>query len=99
HDVDGRARLLAIELHGVGAGARVGLPVDPPWVVARRIRAVILELERAAAPGAEPWTGTPAPEWPAEAQAERAGRLLGACLRFRAGREKRRHAMRWSVAA
>ena len=44
-EIDGRADFLAVLLHGVGARAGVGLPVDVAWVIARDVIAVVLKVE------------------------------------------------------
>ena len=43
-EIDDRTDLLAEELHGILAGAGIGLPVDVAGVVARRVGTVILEV-------------------------------------------------------
>ena len=70
--IDERAHLLAIELHRVGAGAGVGLPVDLAWIVAGQVEAMVLEVETTAGAAAEKLTRMAAPALLTEGQLQHA---------------------------
>ena len=51
-----RAHFFPVELRGVETGARIGMPVDVPGIVARNVWAMILKVDElpAPVPGTEP---------------------------------------------
>ena len=61
-EIDDGPDFLAEELHRVAAGAGVGLPVDVARIIAGRVGAVVLEIERRAGAAAGELAGLALPE-------------------------------------
>ena len=75
-EVDPGRHLLAPQLHRRGAGASVGLPVDVTRIIAWRVVAMVLKLERAAAAPAGRDAAAAGPTGMAEREAENSRRTF-----------------------
>ena len=63
-----RTDLFAVEFHGVGAGASIGLPVDLSGIIPRQVDAVVLEIETATGSAAHELARMTSPPLLAEGQ-------------------------------